>query len=196
MEENNFRSIYEQLEREKPELIERFKKIKLIALDFDGTFTNNLVVHHDNGTEAIIRSKTDSMAIDLLKWAGVYDKENYQKTDHEIDVIILSKETNKVVQSVAQKTKIKCTQSIEKKPKALDEERDKRNFDFSQVLFMGNDLNDMECMKKAGIGVAVADAMEVVRKKADYVTKHRGGKGAFREIVELIILSRKIHPIN
>ena len=47
---------------------------------------------------------------------------------------------------------------------------------------MGNDLNDIECIKKAGIGVAVADSYPQVLETADYITEHQGGKGAFREI--------------
>ena len=56
---------------------------------------------------------------------------------------------------------------------------------------MGNDLNDIECIKKAGIGVAVADSCPQVLKAADYITKHKGGKGAFREICELILEANK-----
>jgi len=164
-----------------------FSKIKLICLDFDGVLTDNTVIHSEDGKESIIRSKADSQGIDLLYDAGLYDKSNYESISHKIDIIIISRETNAIVSSVAKKIKIKCTQSQYKKFEAFQKEVEKRKLDYSQVLFMGNDLNDIECMKKAGIGVAVADSHPKVLKTADYITKYKGGKGAFREICELIL---------
>ena len=51
---------------------------------------------------------------------------------------------------------------------------------------MGNDVNDLDCMEAAGVGVAVADALPQIIRSADYVTSRKGGEGAFREICELI----------
>jgi len=169
----------------------KFSKIKLICLDFDGVLTDNTVIHATNGTESIIRSRADSMSIDLLSDAGLYDKPNYENASHEIDIIIISRETNPIVNSVAKKIKIKCTQSQYKKFEAFQKEVEKRRLDYSQVLFMGNDLNDIECIKKAGIGVAVADSYPQVLEVADYITEHQGGKGAFREICELVLETRR-----
>jgi len=165
----------------------KFSQIKLICLDFDGVLTDNTVIHGQDGKESIIRSRADSMAIDFLSDAGLYDKKNYESNSHKIDIIIISRETNPIVSSVGKKIKIKCSQSQYKKLEAFQEEVEKRKLNYSQVLFMGNDLNDIECIKKAGIGVAVADSHPKVLKTADYITKHKGGKGAFREICELIL---------
>ena len=57
----------------------------------------------------------------------------------------------------------------------------------AQAAFMGNDLNDVECIRMAGVGIAVADAVEEARMAADYVTGRRGGRGAIREIADLIL---------
>lgn len=165
----------------------KFSKIKLICLDFDGVLTDNTVIHREDGKESVIRSKADSQGIDLLYDAGLYDKPNYESNSYEVDIIIMSRETNPVVNSVAKKIKIKCTQSLYKKFEAFQEEVKKRGLDYSQVLFMGNDLNDIECIKGAGIGVAVADSHPKVLEAADYITKHKGGRGAFREICELVL---------
>lgn len=165
----------------------KFSQIKLICLDFDGVLTDNTVIHSADGTESVIRSRADSQGIDLLFDAGFYDKPNYESSSHKVDVIIMSRETNPVVDSVAKKIKIKCTQSQYKKFEAFQEEVKKRGLDYSQVLFMGNDLNDIECIKKAGIGVAVADSYPKVLEAADYITEHQGGRGAFREICELVL---------
>ncbi len=168
----------------------KFAKIKLICLDFDGVLTDNTVIHAADGTESVIRSRTDSQGIDLLFDAGLYNKPTYESASHEVDIVIMSRETNLVVNSVAKKIKIKCTQSQYKKFEAFQEEVEKRGLDYSQVLFVGNDLNDIECIKKAGIGIAVADSYPQVLEAADYITEHQGGKGAFREICELVLKAR------
>ncbi|PCI27542.1 hypothetical protein COB55_05530 [Candidatus Wolfebacteria bacterium] len=149
-----------------------------------------MVIHSEDGTESIIRSRSDSQGIDLLYDAGLYDKPNYETTSHEIDIVIMSRETNKVVKSVANKIKMKCTHSLYNKTEAFKEEVEKRNLKMEEVIFMGNDLNDVECMKQSGIGIAVSDSYPQVLEIADYITEHGGGKGAFRGIVELIIESR------
>jgi len=170
----------------------RLSRIKLICLDFDGVLTDNTVIHAEDGKESVVRSRADSLGIDILSDAGLYDKSNYETASHNVDIIIMSRETNPVVSSVAKKIKIKCTQSEYKKFEAFQEEVRKRELDYSEVLFMGNDLNDIECIKKAGIGVAVADSYPEVLKAADYITEHKEGRGALREICELILKSKKL----
>jgi len=171
-----------------PTLKKRFSNCKLLALDFDGVLTDNTIIHKEDGKESVVRSRADSQGVDLLYDAGLYDKKNYKSNSHEVDIIIMSRETNSVVNSVGKKIKIKCTQSQYKKFEAFQKEVKKRKLDYSQVLFIGNDLNDIECIKKAGIGVAVADSYPQVLEAADYITKHKGGRGAFREICELLLL--------
>ncbi|MBU0581102.1 MAG: HAD hydrolase family protein [Candidatus Margulisbacteria bacterium] len=187
------RSIYESLSGN---LKFSFSRIKLIVMDFDGTFTDNTIVHHADGTEAVVRSKYDSMGIDLLKEAGVYDKSNYENNGHKLDILIMSKEANPVVISVAQKVKIKCLPKLDTKIHTFKEEIKRRGLDSSQVLYMGNDINDIACIQEAGLGVAVNDAAEQVKAVADYVTTHKGGKGAFREVCELILYAQNKHPYS
>lgn len=185
------RRIYDNLSQR---LQEALRNIKFIAVDFDGTLTDNSVIHNPDGTESIVRSRMDSFGIDLLSDAGLYDKKNYKSTSHEVDLMIMSREANPVVASVSQKIKMKCLQGQYEKFEAFKQEVKSRGLDYPQVLFMGNDLNDIECIQLAGIGVAVADAMEQVKNAADYITKHAGGKGAFREICELMLYARGLHP--
>lgn len=172
-------------------LTEQFKNIKLIVLDFDGVFTDNSVIHDQHGNESVIRSRSDSQGVDVLNDAGLYDKESYQNNAKEIDIVILSRETSPVVASVANKIKIKCTQSQYEKLETFQKEVKNRGLDFNQVIYVGNDLNDLECIKKAGIGVAVPDSHPKILEAAQYVTKARGGHGAFREICEILIGARK-----
>jgi len=183
--------IYSRLDKS---LKEKFKKIKLIATDFDGVLTNNQVIHNQNGIESVIRSRADSQGIDLLYDAGLYDKIDYRSINHKVDIIIMSRESNPIVKSVAEKIKVKCLDSKYNKIEALEKEVQKRSLDYSEVLFIGNDINDIECMKKAGIGVAVADSFPQVLNIAGYITRKKGGEGAFREVCELILYAKEVHP--
>jgi YrbI family 3-deoxy-D-manno-octulosonate 8-phosphate phosphatase len=180
----------------KLDLEEAFSKIRLIVTDFDGVWTDNKVIHFEDNKEAIVRSKGDSLGIDLLAQAGVYDKQNYMEGKHDIDIIILSKETNSVVKSVAKKIHVKYVDSVENKHLKLEEEVGRRGLDMSEVIFIGNDFNDIGCIKIAGVGIAVSDAEPYVKSQADYVTRRAGGCGAVREVIELVLRAAGKHPFG
>ena len=59
------------------------------------------------------------------------------------------------------------------------------------VIYVGNDINDLACMKNTGISIAVADAYPEVKNQADIILGHQGGRGAVREVCELIIKNKK-----
>ena len=121
-------------------------------------------------------------------------QKKYKNNSKEVDIVIVTREINIVVASVAKKISIKCTQSQYEKPAAFDEEVKNHGLDYSEVLYMGNDLNDLECLKKAGLKIAVADSHPEILEIADYVTVARGGRGAFREICEMILHAKGVHP--
>jgi len=177
-----------------PSLKKRFMNVSLIALDFDGVLTDNKVVHCQDNKESICRSRGDSLAVDLLDEAGLYKKKQYKSFNHVIDLVILSKESNQIVNSVSEKIKIKCQNSVYNKLEALKEEAQLRTLDLKNVLFIGNDLNDFKCIEAAGVGVAVIDSYPQVLKIADYVTSNKGGNGAFREVCELVMHAKSVHP--
>ena len=101
--------------------------------------------------------------------------------------MVISKEKNKVVQVRCRKLDIKCLDGIDNKKDSFLKEVKKRKLKLENVCFVGNDINDSECIKIVGIGVAVADAYPEVLKAADYITRKKGGKGAVREIADLIL---------
>lgn len=175
-------------------LKKKLRSIALIALDFDGVLTDNRVIHCEDGKEAVSRSRADSLAVDILESCGLYSKSDYLSIKHKLDLVILSREPSAVVRSVAGKIKIKCQNSVYNKSEALEEEARIRKIPLEHVLFIGNDLNDLDCLKCSGIGVAVADSHPELVAAADYMTVHKGGDGAFREICELILASRAIKP--
>ena len=62
------------------------------------------------------------------------------------------------------------------------------------VCFVGNDINDVDCIKEAGLGIGVADSYKQVLNVANYITVRKGGNGAIREVCELILYAQDKHP--
>lgn len=157
-----------------------WRDIKLLALDFDGTLTDGYVYVDENGKETVRCSRKDGLGIELLKAIGV-------------DVIVLSKETNKVVESRCLKLGITCVHSLsngQAKKEKLQEEMHNRNLSPYQVAFMGDDINDLEAVQFVGIGIVVADGHTSLKYIANYVTSRAGGSHAVREICDLILLAK------
>jgi YrbI family 3-deoxy-D-manno-octulosonate 8-phosphate phosphatase len=151
-----------------------YSNIKLLALDFDGVLTNNKVIVDENGKESVICDRSDGFGIDLLRKKG-------------IEIIVISKESNKVVNVRCEKLKILCITGIDEKLSILKKEIEKRNLSPNEVCYIGNDVNDIECIKYVGLGVAVNNAYQEVKNIADYVTQNNGGDGAVREVIDKIL---------
>jgi N-acylneuraminate cytidylyltransferase len=104
-----------------------------------------------------------------------------------VEVIILSKEKNPVVQARADKLGIQAYSGIDDKEHELTEILKTRNIAGGEVVYLGNDINDLPCFPLVGLAAAVADAHPEVLKQAGLITKKKGGFGAVRELCELII---------
>jgi YrbI family 3-deoxy-D-manno-octulosonate 8-phosphate phosphatase len=155
------------------------ERIDLLALDFDGVVTDNRVWVDEDGREMVAAYRSDSLIIGKLKQAG-------------IQVVILSSETNAVVTARAKKMDVEVIQGVgvHEKGAVLKEWIAGRKIDPAQVVYVGNDINDLPCFDLAGWAVAVADALPEVIRSADLVLSKPGGHGAVRELIDLI-LSRK-----
>ncbi|MDO9546556.1 MAG: acylneuraminate cytidylyltransferase [Pelolinea sp.] len=151
------------------------EKVKLLVLDFDGVLTDNRVWVDQDGMETIAASRSDGMGLELLR----------EKT--EIEVVVISKETNPVVAARCKKLKIPVFQSVAQKEIALRELVNKKNINFSDVVYVGNDINDIDCFPLVGFAAAPQDAYISVKRSADIVLEHSGGFGAVREICEMLI---------
>jgi YrbI family 3-deoxy-D-manno-octulosonate 8-phosphate phosphatase len=149
------------------------EKVKLLILDFDGVLTDNRVWVDEQGHEMVAANRSDSLGINLLKEMG-------------IETLVISKETNPVVAARCRKMEIACIQGENDKETALKKAMIDRKMDPSQVVFLGNDVNDLPCFPLVGWAVAVADALPEVINKADYVLKRKGGHAAVRELCDLI----------
>jgi YrbI family 3-deoxy-D-manno-octulosonate 8-phosphate phosphatase len=162
------------------DLKKKFQDIKLLILDFDGTLTDNMVYTDQDGKEMVRTSRSDSLGL-----------ENLRKNTN-VEVIIISKEKNPVTMARANKLNILCIKGIDNKIIILNNELKKRGIRKEYICFIGNDINDIECINEAGIGVAVADAYPQVLKIADYITRKNGGYGAVREICDIIMYAKGV----
>lgn len=156
---------------------DRLKNIRGIAFDFDGVFTDNRVLVTESGEEAVFCDRSDGMGISLLRAS-------------QIPMVIISTEKNPIVSVRGSKLQVACKQGIDDKLSALRCWADENDLDLSEIAFIGNDINDVECLDAVGLGVAVADAYEPARKSADLVLTKQGGRGAVREFTDLLLAVR------
>jgi YrbI family 3-deoxy-D-manno-octulosonate 8-phosphate phosphatase len=150
-----------------------FKNIKAIVFDFDGVFTDNRVIISEDGKESVICNRADGIGLDMIR-------------DLCIPMTIISTEKNPVVAHRAKKLKLPVVHGLKDKIKELENFSKALKIDFKNIAFLGNDVNDMECIKKVGFPIAVADAVEDIKKISSYVLNKNGGDGAVREFCELI----------
>ena len=147
-------------------------KIKLIVLDFDGVLTNNKVLLNEHGEEFVSCSRGDGLAFDALRKL-------------KVKTIILSTEKNKVVTSRANKLQVECIQGIENKKNKLMALIQKYKLDRDEVIFVGNDINDISAMSLCGLTFCPSDSHEQVKNIAEVVLRTKGGEGVVREILEM-----------
>ena len=153
------------------------RAIKAIIFDFDGVITNNLVHLDENGTETVVCSRSDGMGIQMLRDAG-------------IQLLILSKERNQVVTSRGRKLEVEVIQGCDNKRERLEGWLTEHNLRPSEVIYMGNDINDYECMEYVGLSVAPADAHPAIAAATMWKMDAKGGYGAVRELADALLLSQ------
>ncbi len=159
------------------------EKVRLLVLDFDGVLTDNRVWVDQDGREMVAANRSDSLGINLLRQAGV-------------ETVVISKETNPVVAARCRKLNVPYIQGEDDKGFALVRLLAERKIDASCVVYLGNDVNDLPCFPLVGWAVAVADALPEVARQADYMLSRRGGRGAVRELCDLILIQENLEVQN
>ncbi len=155
----------------------RLRTVRLVVFDFDGVFTDNMVYTFEDGREAVRCSRGDGLGIGLLVGAGML-------------TAVISTEKNPVVTARCRKLGLRCIQGCDDKRSALEALAAELQVPLEAVAFMGNDVNDKECLKIVGLPVVVQDAHPAVLKYAAYRTERPGGNGAVREFCDLLIRHR------
>ena len=152
------------------------QQVDLIISDFDGVITDNRVWVNEDGIEYVAAYRSDSIGVQYLRTIGM-------------DVMILSSEINRVVEARARKMGVEVIHGIglHDKGRVMRDVLEQKNIKAENVIYIGNDLNDLPCFEVAGWSVAVADAYPAVIRAADHVLSKTGGHGALRELIDLIL---------
>ncbi len=178
----------ESVLRDRPEMVwpgkpprQMPESIRLLVLDFDGVLTDNRVWVDQDGREMVAANRSDSLGINLLRQAGV-------------ETVVISLETNPVVAARCRKMNIPWIQGEKDKASALRKLLQERNINANQTVYLGNDVNDLQCFPIVGWAVAVADAMPEVARQADSILTRSGGRAAVRELCDLIMKQLSNNP--
>ena len=157
---------------------ERFARVRLVVFDFDGVFTDNTVYVAQDGTEMVRCWRGDGLGLARLKRTG-------------IEAAIVSTETNPVVTARSRKLAIRCVQGCDDKLAAVRALAAELGVSLDEVAFVGNDINDLQCLQAVGLPIVVRDAHPDVVDAAVYRTTAVGGRGAVREVSDAIVATRQ-----
>jgi 3-deoxy-D-manno-octulosonate 8-phosphate phosphatase (KDO 8-P phosphatase) len=161
----------------KKQIAEIAKNIKLLILDVDGVLTDGSIILDNEGNEFKAFHVRDGHGIKMLHKAGV-------------QVAIITGRHSKVVERRAHELGItEVYQRCHIKSVAYEHLLEKMGIADREVAYVGDDIVDIPLFKRVGLSIAVADATEETKAEAMIVTESRGGKGAAREVCELILKS-------
>lgn len=156
-------------------ILQKAAKIKLLILDVDGVLTTGKLFFTARGEEIKVFHVRDGYGMKALLGSG-------------IEIAVITGRRSEALMYRMQELGVKYVyQGQENKNKAFLELKEKLCLNDDQIAYVGDDLPDLELIKLVGLGVAVVDAVEEVRSQAALVTKAKGGKGAVREVCDLIL---------
>lgn len=151
------------------------KKIKVVLTDVDGVLTDGGMYYTKNGDMMKRFYARDGMGVNIL-------------LRNKIPTVIVTKEKNLIIRKWAKKMNISLVlEGIKKKEEIVDKICKKFVVKPNEIAFIGDDVNDLELMKKIGFSATPKDGIKDAIKIADYHCKSFGGNGALREIVDLIM---------
>ena len=166
----------------KKNIKEKLYKIKLLILDVDGVMTDGSIIMDDEGRESKSFNVLDGHGLKMLQRYGV-------------KVAILTGRKSKVVEYRANDLGIADVyQGALNKKEVFEKILGKHKLSTDEVAYVGDDIVDIPALKRVGFSAAVADALDVVKKSVDYVTKNRSGHGAVREVCEMILQAQGTWP--
>lgn len=156
-------------------LADKIRKVKALILDVDGVLTDGRIVIGDDGQETKSFNVRDGHGLKMIRRAGV-------------EVVFLTGRTSRVVEHRARELGVeRVHQGALDKLSVFDEILASMGFIRDEVAYMGDDIVDLPVLRRAGFSVTVRDAHEDVLKAVDLVTQNPGGRGAVREVCEIIL---------
>jgi 3-deoxy-D-manno-octulosonate 8-phosphate phosphatase (KDO 8-P phosphatase) len=160
------------------EVARLLERVRLAVFDFDGVFTDNRVWVDENGRESLAFSRSDGVGLRRLDEVGV-------------SYLILSTEPNPIVSARATKLNADCVQGVDDKLTVLFERSEASGVRLEEVAYVGNDVNDAECLRAVGCPVVPADAWPEVQTLARWVLARPGGAGCVREFCDGVWAARR-----
>jgi 3-deoxy-D-manno-octulosonate 8-phosphate phosphatase (KDO 8-P phosphatase) len=163
---------------------EKAKNIKLMAFDVDGVFTDGSIIYDENGKETKIFNAKDGQGVVCAEKAGI------------ITAIITARENGTVAHRAKNLGITELHQGIKYKLTVLEDIINKYNISFEEVAYMGDDLPDICILEKVGLACCPCDAVDEVKAICNFVSTKNGGRGAIRELCDLVLRSKGIEPLD
>jgi len=160
------------------EIVEKARRVKLLITDIDGVMTDGRIVYSVYGDELKFFDVTDGFGISLLNRVG-------------IKTVIITAKKSRIVKLRARDLKVaKSYAGFLDKSVPFNDVLKRFKISAEEICFIGDDLIDVPILKRVGFAVSVPNGMEEVKAIAHHVTTKPGGRGAVREICELILKSQ------
>ena len=153
------------------ELQPLLRRVRLAVFDFDGVFTDNRVWVNEAGEELLAFSRSDGLGLRRLDEVGVR-------------YLIVSTEPNPIVGARAVKLNAECVQGVDDKLAVVFERTEELGVALEDTAYVGNDINDADCLRAVGLPVVPADAWPEIQPLARWVLSRSGGAGCVREFCD------------
>ncbi len=158
--------------------LDKARSVRLVVFDVDGVLTDGSLILGEKGDEYKIFHAHDGLGLVMLRNAG-------------LEIAVISARSTPIVEERMSALGIDYVyQGQSDKQSTLRNLMQKLNLDKKETAFVGDDLVDLPAMSLSGLAIAVADAQPLVQEKADWVTGNAGGRGAVREVCEMILQSQ------
>jgi YrbI family 3-deoxy-D-manno-octulosonate 8-phosphate phosphatase len=154
------------------------ERVRFTVFDFDGVFTDNRVWVNERGEEMLAFTRSDGLGLRRLDEVGVR-------------YLIVSTEPNPIVGVRAEKLRVDCVQGVDDKLAVLRERTEAAGVGLDAVAYVGNDVNDADCLRAVGVPVVPADAWPEVKPLARWVLSRPGGAGCVREFCDGVWEARR-----
>jgi 3-deoxy-D-manno-octulosonate 8-phosphate phosphatase (KDO 8-P phosphatase) len=154
------------------------RQVRFAVFDFDGVFTDNRVLVNEVGDELVAFSRSDGLGLRRLDEVGVR-------------YLIVSTEPNPIVGARAVKLNAECVQGVDDKLAVVFERTEQLGVALENTAYVGNDVNDADCLRAVGVPVVPADAWPEVRPLAKWVLTRAGGAGCVREFCDAVWESQR-----
>lgn len=160
----------------------RIKKVKFLLLDVDGVLTDGRIIYDSDGCDSKLYDVHDGLGVYLLGRMG-------------IKTILITAKGSKSIKPRADDMHVEAVyENILPKTKVYDKVKKNYGLKDEEICFVGDDLVDLCVLRRAGVAVATRNAVQEAKKIAAYITKKAGGRGAVREVAELILKSKGLWP--